>query len=99
MPQRNDDPVDEYTEENSSNSTGTNDSNCTVAVSSAATWIPAEEERRRGQRVASSASSHHQALPQPWWESQLAKEIHSTLQERERMLATIKFESPQLNIR
>jgi len=108
MPQRNDDPVDEYTQE--SNSTGTNASSCTVAVSSAATWdhqqtttmeVPAGGEgRRRGLRVASSsASSHHQVLPKPWWESQLAEEIHSTLQERERMLAAIKFESPQLNIR
>jgi len=37
--------------------------------------------------------------PEAWWEGQLAESIHKTLQERERMLDTIKLASPQLNKR
>lgn len=38
-------------------------------------------------------------LPQAWWEGQLAVGIHATLQEREKMLDTIKMVSPQLQKR
>lgn len=38
-------------------------------------------------------------LPLAWWEGQLAVGIHATLQEREKMLDTIKMVSPQLQKR
>ena len=35
----------------------------------------------------------------PWWESELANDIHQTLREREKKLAPIQFQSPQLKQR
>ncbi len=104
MPQRSPDSANEYSQDNAG-------STCrSITVPSAATWDKqqttvlvrslGEEEDKRGDRIASAfESSHHLVKPQPWWESQLAKDIHSNLQGREKMLSTVKFESPQLNIR
>ena len=35
----------------------------------------------------------------PWWESELASDIHQTLRQREKELAPIQFQSPQLKQR
>ena len=35
----------------------------------------------------------------PWWKSELANDIHQTLREREKELAPIQFQSPQLKQR
>ena len=35
----------------------------------------------------------------PWWESELANDIHQTLRESEKKLAPIQFQSPQLKQR
>ena len=105
MPQNLDISCKEYTQ---ANRTSAANSGCKAVVSSAMTWdkqktsvvVSEGEEDSRGGRIASLSENKYQLLPpQPWWESQLAEEIHSTLQSRERMLAPIKFESPQLNIR
>ena len=38
-------------------------------------------------------------LPTAWWDGQLAEGIHRTLQEREKLLDTVKLASPQLHNR
>ena len=60
-----------------------------------------EEERKSlapGPRAARCTGGAPR-LPQAWWEGQLAVGIHATLQEREKMLDTIKMVSPQLQKR
>lgn len=47
----------------------------------------------------SESSRNLQILTRPWWEGQLAEGIHTTLKNREGMLAMIKLASPQLKKR
>lgn len=70
-------------------------------------WLPAAVGRGNGRLPLSCSAPQQQSLSPPspsrlptaWWDGQLAEGIHKTLQEREKLLDTVKLASPQLQNR